>query len=60
MELEKLKKDKEFIDFYIAKEDKWLQNSNLDDKIKAIFGNIENAKIEFEKYKVENGLIEIN
>ncbi len=62
MNQEKLKSlsgNSDFIDFYCYKEDKWLQYTDLDEKIIAVFGSIENAEIEFEKYKKEN-LIEDN
>ncbi len=44
----------EFIDFLCYKEDKWLQNSNFEEKIKAIFGSVEQAQEEFQKDDIFN------
>jgi hypothetical protein len=52
--LRKLEASSDFIDFYCYKEDKWLQNANLNEKIIAVFGSIENAEMEFKKYKKDN------
>ena len=56
MDIENLKKNQDFIDFYCQKEDKWFQNTELIEKINAVFGNSENAIKEFEKYRIENNL----
>jgi hypothetical protein len=56
MELEILKTNEDFIDFFCQKEDKWLQHADFNEKINAIFGNTEIAIKEFEKYKLENNL----
>ena len=52
--LKMLEANSDFIDFYCFKEDKWLQNADLNEKVIAVFGSIENAEIEFEKHKKEN------
>lgn len=45
----------DFIDFYCYKEDKWLQNAGLKEKLKAVFGSIENALEAFDAYAKEEG-----
>ncbi len=49
-----LEQNNDFVDFYCYMEDKWLQNAEFDQKLIAVFGSVENAEIEFEKYKEEN------
>jgi hypothetical protein len=56
MDISTLINDERFIEFYCQKEDKWLQNAELAEKVSAIFGNLENAVNEFESYKVDNSL----
>lgn len=46
-DLKSLCKEKSFIDFYSYREDKWLQNAELEEKLIAVFGNIENAINEY-------------
>lgn len=55
MDLSILKNDEMFVDFFCLKEDKWLQNAELETKLLAIFGNLETVIKEFEIYKRENG-----
>ncbi len=52
--IKKLEQNNDFVDFYCYMEDKWLQNAEFDQKLIAVFGSVENAEIEFEKYKEEN------
>ena len=52
--IDDLKLNQDFIDFYCFREDKWLQNANWNEKLKAIFGTIENAIKEFERDTVFN------
>jgi len=56
--LKALSENQEFLDFFCYKEDKWLQYAELDEKLIAVFGSIENAEKEFEKYKAENQIEE--
>ncbi len=56
MEINNLKNNQDFIDFYCQKEDKWLQNAELIEKINVVFGNFDNAIKEFEEYKIENNI----
>lgn len=57
--IDELKSNQAFIDFYCFREDKWLQNANWDEKIKAIFGTNENAVKEFEKDSIFNEAINL-
>lgn len=43
----------DFIDFYCYKEDKWLRNAGLEEKLIAVFGNIESALKAFDTYAKE-------
>ncbi len=47
--LSKLINNSDFIDFMCYREDKWLQNSTFEEKIKTIFGNAERAEEDFKK-----------
>lgn len=47
----------DFIDFYCYKEDKWLQNAGLKEKLIAVFGSIESALKAFDTYAKEEGKI---
>jgi len=49
-----LLKNKDFVDFISYYEDKWLQNSKIEDRLISIFGNIEKAIILFEKDEIFN------
>lgn len=44
----------DFINFLCYKEDKWLQNSTFEEKVKAFFGSIEKANEEFLKDEIFN------
>jgi hypothetical protein len=50
-DLIKLTKNQEFIDFYCIQEDKWLQYADWEEKPKAIFGSLNNAKKNFHDIK---------
>ncbi len=52
-EFNRIKDKEEFIDYYCDIEDKWLQYSDWDEKIKALFGNYKNAVLSFYKSQVE-------
>lgn len=52
--LDKLINNSDFIDFICYREDKWLQNSTFEEKIKTIFGSILKAKEEFRKDTIFN------
>ena len=46
-EFDQIKNADSFLKFYIEEEDLWLQYSNWDSKIKAVFGTYENAVSQF-------------
>ena len=50
-EFEKIKIDKSFAEFYCEKEDLWLQYSDWDPKLKAVFGSYKNAVTQFRSDK---------
>lgn len=52
-------KNPQFIDFYSYREDKWLQNSDWEEKLIGIFGSIENAIKEFDKDEIFNTTINL-
>lgn len=52
--LTKYAKRKDFVDFLCYREEKWLQYSNLEEKLKAIFGSVENGLKEFKNDIVFN------
>ncbi|MBW7844638.1 MAG: hypothetical protein H3C45_03130 [Bacteroidia bacterium] len=52
--LKMLEANRDFIDFYCFKEDKWLQNADFEEKLVAVFGSIEQAETEFNEFKKEN------
>lgn len=47
--------DPDFVDFYCYKEDKWLQNAGLEEKLIAVFGSVDNALKAFDTYAKEEG-----
>jgi hypothetical protein len=49
--------DQDFKDFFSYSQDKWLQNADWDEQIKAIFGSLENAKKEFLGYLKKFGRV---
>lgn len=51
-DLKSLCKEKSFIDFYSYKEDKWLQNAELEEKLIVVFGSVENALKEYKKDRI--------
>ncbi len=53
-EFEKIKDRSGFVDFYCDREDKWLQYSDMDKKVKAVFGSYKKAVVEFQKDSVNN------
>ena len=50
-EFNKIKDSEEFKEYYCEVEDKWLQYSDWDKKIKGIFGSYKNAVLSFNKYR---------
>jgi|AP12_2_1047962.scaffolds.fasta_scaffold01873_4 superoxide dismutase len=52
--LSNLTNNPEFIEFICYKEDKWLQYSTFEEKIKTFFGSIKKAKEEFKKDVIFN------
>ncbi len=55
-EFDRIKGKEEFIEYYCDVEDKWLQYSDWDEKIKGIFGSYKNAVVSFYKSQVEDKL----
>ena len=52
-EFNRIKETEEFKEYYIDIEDRWLQYSDWDKKIKGIFGNYKNAVLSFNKSQTE-------
>lgn len=52
--INELKTNPAFIEFYCYHEDKWLQYATWEEKLIAVFGNIENAIKQFKKDGIFN------
>jgi hypothetical protein len=52
--LDELKSNSIFADFYSYYEDKWLQNADWEEKLKAVFGSVEKAIMQFQEDKIFN------
>jgi len=46
-EFDRIKKNKSFSEFYCEKEDEWLQYSDWNSKIPAVFGSYKNAVLQY-------------
>jgi len=53
-ELKNLLRNEDFIDFISYHEDKWLQNSEIKDKLNTIFGSVEAALFLFKNDEIFN------
>jgi DNA topoisomerase VI subunit A len=56
-DISELLKDQDFKDFFSYSQDKWLQNADWDEQIRAIFGSTENAYKEFLNYLEKFGSV---
>lgn len=54
--LQELLTNQDFIDFLSFKEDKWLQNIDIESKLSTIFGSVESAISEFAKDDIFNSI----
>lgn len=52
--LSKLVDNPDFIDFICYREDKWLQNSTFEEKIRTFFGSVQKADEDFKKDVIFN------
>lgn len=52
--LKELLANDEFVNFLCYKEDKWLQNSDIESKLNVIFGSVESAVYEFNRDVIFN------
>ena len=57
-EFERIKDREDFLEFYCEIEDKWLQYSDWDKKIKGIFGGYKNAILSFYSSQIEEKITE--
>jgi len=55
-EFNRIKDREKFKEYYCDVEDKWLQYSNWDKKIKGVFGSYKNAVLSFHKSQVKTKL----